>query len=72
MKTWLSLISIAALAACSPAVDDDISTPDTTAPDTQADTVETSEEEASEEEAAAPPGTDIHLFALDWSGEAPV
>lgn len=69
MKTWLGLISIAALvAACTPAPQDDTdATPDATAMgDADAETA------TAAEETAPPPGTDIHLFALDWSGDAPV
>jgi len=74
MKTWLSLITIAALAACSPATQD-AATSDTPAaePDaTEAASQDTTEVDTAEEETAGLPGTDIHLFALDWSGEAPV
>lgn len=62
MKTWLSLIPIAALAACNPAPIDAIE------PDAPA----TNETEAAAEEEAGLPGTDIHLFALDWTSGAPV
>lgn len=71
MKTWLSLITIAALAACSPAQDEAMPDADPATPDDMAD-IGTPEQEVAEEEAASPPGTDIYLFALDWSGEAPV
>lgn len=60
MKTWLSLITVAALAACNPAPVDE------TAPD------ETATDETAAEEEAGLPGTDIHLFALDWTSGAPV
>lgn len=62
MKTWLSLIPIVALAACNPAPIDAIE------PDAPA----TDETEAAAEEEAGLPGTDIHLFALDWTSGAPV
>jgi len=82
MKTWLSLITFVALAACSPAMQDEAApdetpvTPDEAgqvdATGDEADGEEAAGDETDGEEAAGLPGTDIHLFALDWSGDAPV
>ncbi|RKR04168.1 TolB family protein [Maricaulis maris] len=72
MKTWLSLITIAALAACSPADQDEVALNTPAAEPAEAAATDESGEDVAEDETAGLPGTDIHLFALDWSGEAPV
>ncbi|WP_323762471.1 hypothetical protein [Maricaulis sp.] len=72
MKTWLSLISIAAVAACSPAAQNEAAPDETPVTPDETAQVDTTGDEAGEEDVAGLPGTDIHLFALDWSGDAPV
>ncbi|MDF1769667.1 hypothetical protein [Maricaulis sp.] len=83
MKAWLSLITVAALAACNPAPVDETA-PDETAvmPEATSEVEipgeqdsgeqDSGEAETAEEDTAGLPGTDIHLFALDWSGDGPV
>lgn len=78
MKAWLSLITVAALAACNPAPVDETApdetavTPDATSEVETPGEQDSGEAEAAEEDTAGLPGTDIHLFALDWSGDGPV
>ncbi|MEC9249841.1 MAG: hypothetical protein VX501_04275 [Pseudomonadota bacterium] len=69
MRITLSLVLAAGLAACS-APDNEMPEEDTPVEAAQAET-EAPAEDAAEDAPAAPPGTDIYLYALNWDGDTP-
>ena len=68
MRIALSLLLAAGLAACS-APENETPADDTPTEAAEAETSDQSTEE--ETAAAAPPGTDIYLYALSWDGNTP-
>lgn len=69
MRITLSLVLAAGLAACS-APDTETPEEDTPVEAAEAET-EAPAEDAAEDAPAAPPGTDIYLYALNWDGDTP-